>query len=280
MWIKKIKLLKGRNSLFTLNNPAHFLIGKYILIVKLATVILAAGKGKRMKNPDKSKVMFDLSGKPLIQYVVELALKIHSDKIVLIVGHQKQSVIDFVNEKFSADISRIKFAHQDEQLGTGHAVMQTYEELKDFDGDVLILSGDVPLLKYETIEKFLSFHQSNNFKASLLSAIFEDPFGYGRIIRDDKLNFVDIKEEKDSSEEEKKIKEINSGIYIIESKLLFEAIKTLKTDNAQGEYYLTDVFKYFKNNGIKIGAVPVDNNIEICGINTIEQLKELEEKYF
>jgi bifunctional UDP-N-acetylglucosamine pyrophosphorylase / glucosamine-1-phosphate N-acetyltransferase len=110
----------------------------------------------------------------------------------------------------------------------------------------------------------------------LLSAIFDDPFGYGRIIRDSNLNFVDIREEKDSTEDEKKIKEINSGIYIIDNELLFEAIKTLKTDNAQGEYYLTDVFKYFKENGIKIGAIPVENNIEICGINTIDQLQELE----
>lgn len=248
--------------------------------MKLATVILAAGKGKRMKNPDKSKVMFELNGKPLIQYVVELALKIHSDKIVLIVGHQKQSVIDFISKKFTKNIDRIKFAHQDEQLGTGHAIMQTYDELKDFKGDVLILSGDVPLLKLETIEKFLSFHKNNKFRASLLSAIFDDPFNYGRIIRDDNLDFVDIREEKDSTQDEKKIKEINSGIYIIDNELLFEAIKTLKTDNAQGEYYLTDVFKYFKENGIKIGAIPVDNNIEICGINTIDQLKELEKNYF
>ena len=248
--------------------------------MKLATVILAAGKGKRMKNPDKSKVMFELNGKPLIQYVVELALRIHSDKIVPIVGHQKQSVIDFINEKFKDDISRIKFAHQDEQLGTGHAIMQTYDELKDFKGDVLILSGDVPLLKFETMEKFLSFHYDNKFQASLLSAIFDDPYGYGRIIRDEEKNFVDIREEKDSTDEEKKIKEINSGIYIIDNTLLFEAIKTLKTDNAQGEYYLTDIFKYFKKNGIKIGAVPVEYNIEICGINTIDQLKELENEYF
>lgn len=248
--------------------------------MKLATVILAAGKGKRMKNPEKSKVMFGLNGKPLIQYVVELALKIHSDKIVLIVGHRKESVIDFVSDIFSDNISRIKFAHQDQQLGTGHAVMQTYDELKDFEGDVLILSGDVPLLKFETIEKFLSFHKNNKFKASLLSAIFEQPLGYGRIIRDANMNFADIREEKDSSEDEKKIKEINSGIYIIDSKLLFNAIKTLKTDNAQGEYYLTDIFKYFKDKGIKIGAIPVENNIEICGINTIDQLKELEKIIF
>jgi bifunctional UDP-N-acetylglucosamine pyrophosphorylase / glucosamine-1-phosphate N-acetyltransferase len=114
----------------------------------------------------------------------------------------------------------------------------------------------------------------------LLSAIFDDPFGYGRIIRDEKGDFIDIREEKDSTDEEKKIKEINSGIYIIDNELLFEAIKTLKTDNAQGEYYLTDVFRYFRDKGIRIGAVPVDNNLEICGINTVEQLEELEKIEF
>ena len=243
--------------------------------MKLATVILAAGKGKRMKNPDKSKVMFELAGIPLIEYVVNLALKIESEKVVLIVGHQKQSVIDFINLKYESEISKISFAHQDQQLGTGHAIMQTYEILKNFEGDVLILSGDVPLLRYETVENFLTFHKDNNFKASLLSAIFSDPFGYGRIIRDDNGNFIDIIEDKDADDEIKKIKEINSGIYIIDSKLLFESIKTLDTNNSQGEYYLTDIFRYFKENKVPIGAIPVKNNIEIAGINTVEQLEEM-----
>ena len=242
--------------------------------MKLATVILAAGKGKRMKNPDKSKVMFELAGTPLIEYVVNLALKIESEKVVLIVGHQKQSVIDFINLKYENDISKISFAHQDQQLGTGHAIVQTYDSLKNFDGDVLILSGDVPLLRYETVANFLAFHK-NNFKASLLSAILSDPYGYGRIIRDGNGNFIDITEEKDAADEIKKIKEINSGIYIIDSKLLFEAIKTLDTDNAQGEYYLTDIFRYFKENKVSIGAIPVKNNIEIAGINTVEQLEQM-----
>jgi len=244
--------------------------------MKLATVILAAGKGKRMKNPDKSKVMYELSGKPLIEYVVNLALKINSDKIVIIVGHKKQSVIDFIRKRFSNEMSKIKFAHQDEQLGTGHAVMQTSEELKTFDGDVLILSGDVPLLSYNTVKKFISFHADNDFTASLLSAIFEDPFGYGRIIRDGEGKFIDIIEEKDAEPYIRKIKEINSGIYLVDNKNLFEALRTLKTDNAQGEYYITDIFIYFKEKGIKIGAIPVENNYEITGINTIEQLDEME----
>jgi UDP-N-acetylglucosamine diphosphorylase/glucosamine-1-phosphate N-acetyltransferase len=244
--------------------------------MKLATVILAAGRGKRMKNPDKSKVMYELSGKPLIEYVVDLALKIDSDKIVIIIGHQKQSVIDFIRERFSNEMSKIKFAYQDEQLGTGHAVMQTSEELKTFDGDVLILSGDVPLLSYDTVGKFISFHADNNFSASLLSAIFKDPFGYGRIIRDDDGKFIDIIEEKDAGPNVKKIKEINSGIYLVDNKNLFEALQTLKTDNVQGEYYITDIFKYFQKKKFKIGAIPVENNYEITGINTIEQLNEIE----
>ncbi|MEO8210051.1 MAG: sugar phosphate nucleotidyltransferase [bacterium] len=243
---------------------------------KLTTVIMAAGKGKRMKNPDKSKVMYELNGKPMIQYVIELAQKINSETIIPIVGHQKQSVMQFIKSKFPDEINKIKFAHQDEQLGTGHALMQTKQLLENFDGDVLILSGDVPMLRYETVNSFMKFHMENNFDASLISAVFDDPSGYGRVLRNEKGSFSGIKEEKDCSEEEKKNTEINSGIYIIDNKILFDALKTLKTDNAQGEYYLTDVFKYFKNKDKKIGAYPVENEIEITGINTIDQLEGLE----
>jgi len=237
---------------------------------------MAAGKGKRMRNPEKSKVMFELKGKPMIEYVIDLSLKINSELIVPIVGHQKNDVMDFISEKFAGEMGRILFAAQDEQLGTGHALMQTKDLLKDFAGDVLILSGDVPLLKYETVMKFLKFHYDDGFAASLLSANFENPFGYGRVIRSIGGTLVDIVEEKDAADDEKLIKEINSGIYIVECGILFEALETLKTDNAQGEYYLTDIFKYFRDKNIKIGAVPVENNVEITGINTVEQLEELE----
>ncbi len=243
---------------------------------KLTTVIMAAGKGKRMKNPDKSKVMHELHGKPLIEYVVDLALKVNSGIIIPVVGHQKESVIDFLNNKFSGNISKIKFAHQDEQLGTGHAIMQTRNILKDYDGSVLILSGDVPLLKHETVVSFLKFHKDNEFDASLISAILDDPVGYGRVLRDGEDNFFDIREERDCNDEERKCKEINSGIYIIDNRILFEALETLKTDNTQGEYYLTDIFKYFKSTGKKIGALPVKDVEEISGINSVEQLEELE----
>ena len=239
---------------------------------------MAAGQGKRMKNPDKSKVMYSLHGKPMIQYVTELALKLNSKMVIPIVGHQKQSVIDFLENNFPENTDKIKFAHQDVQLGTGHAVIQTKEYLENFEGDVLILSGDVPLLKLETVTSFLNFHYENNFDASLISAVLENPGGYGRILRDGKNNFYEIREEKDCNYEEKKCNEINSGIYIIDNKILFEALNSLKTDNSQGEYYLTDVFKYFKNTGKKIGAFPVKNVVEITGVNSVEQLEELEKE--
>jgi UDP-N-acetylglucosamine diphosphorylase/glucosamine-1-phosphate N-acetyltransferase len=241
----------------------------------LATVILAAGKGKRMKNPDKSKVMFELNRKPMIGYVIDLSLKINSDRIILIVGHQKQAIIDFVKGKYP-DLSNITFEYQEEQLGTGHAVMQAEENLKDFNGDVLILSGDVPLLKESTVNKFIEFHNSNGNDASLISAIPEDPHGYGRVLRNDKNEFYEIKEDKDCSDHERKCREINSGIYIIDNGILFEALKTLSTDNAQGEYYLTDIFKDIKKKGYRTGAMPVDDPVEIAGINTIEQLEHLD----
>jgi len=246
---------------------------------RLATLIMAAGKGKRMKNPDKSKVMHTLHGKPMIQYVTELALKLNSEVVIPIVGHQKQPVMDFLKDHFSENFEKIKFAHQDEQLGTGHAVIQAKNYLKNFHGDVLILSGDVPLLKFDTVNSFLNFHRENNFDASLISAFFENPTGYGRVLRDEENNFYEIREEKDCSSEQKMCKEINSGIYLINCKILFDALKTLKTDNAQGEYYLTDVFRYFKTTGKKIGALPVNDIIEISGVNSVDQLAELEKEF-
>lgn len=237
---------------------------------------MAAGKGKRMKNPEKSKVMHELNGKPLIQYVTELSDKINSELIIIVVGHRKESVIEFIKGKFADKKSRIKFASQDEQLGTGHAVMQTAEFLKDFKGDTLILSGDVPLLKSETVNSFLDFHTKNNFDASLISAVVDNPSGYGRILRDESNNFFEIREEKDCTEKEKLCMEINSGIYLADTGLLFEALSTLKTDNAQQEYYLTDIFGYFRRTGRRTGALAVKDIREITGINTIEQLEELE----
>ena len=240
---------------------------------KLAVAILAAGLGKRMKNPDKPKVMFEISGKPMIDYVVELAFKVNADKVIPIVGHRREHVIDFLNEKFPG--KNIEFAVQEEQLGTGHAIMQTEKLLKDFDGEILILSGDVPLLKYETVQNLIDEHLKNNNDATLLTTVFNNSSGYGRIVRDKNGEFLKIVEEKDAAEEQKEIKEINPAIYIVNSKVLFEALKKITPNNNQKEYYLTDIFHHIQKE--KTGTVVTNDELEVTGVNSIEQLKEMEE---
>lgn len=259
----------------------------------LAVVILAAGLGKRMKSPDKPKVMFELNGKPLIQYILELACKLKAKRIIPIVGYHREFVIGFVRELLtslpcpseggstelpngSEDVSNavIDFAVQEPQLGTGHAVMQTKKHLKDFDGEVLILSGDVPLLKYSTALKLVNEHFFHGNYATMLTANFSDPHGYGRIVRDEQNNFVRIVEDKDADEATRKIKEINPAIYVINSKILFESLKQIKPENKQKEYYLTDIFHFIPKE--KIGTVTADNEMEVRGINSIEQLEEME----
>ncbi len=240
---------------------------------KLAVAILAAGLGKRMKNPDKPKVMFEIGGKPMIDYVVELAFKINADKVIPIVGHRREQVINFLNGKFPG--KNIEFAVQEEQLGTGHAIMQTEKLLKNFDGEILILSGDVPLLKYETIQKLIDEHLKNDNDATLLTTVFNNASGYGRIVRDKNGEFLKIVEEKDATEEQKEIKEINPAIYIVNSKVLFDTLNKITPNNNQKEYYLTDIFHHIPKE--KTGTVVTNDELEVTGVNSIEQLKEMEE---
>jgi bifunctional UDP-N-acetylglucosamine pyrophosphorylase/glucosamine-1-phosphate N-acetyltransferase len=239
---------------------------------KLAVAILAAGLGKRMKSPDKPKVMFEINGRPMIDYVVELAFKVNAELVVPIVGHHREQVINFLDNKFPG--RDIKYAVQAEQLGTGHAVIQTESLLKDYDGEILILSGDVPLLKFETVEKLLDEHFSAGNEATLLTTVFNDSHGYGRIMRDAEGNFIKIVEEKDATEEEKEIKEINPAIYIVNSKVLFEALSKISPLNNQKEYYLTDIFHFIPKE--KTGTVVTNDELEVTGVNSIEQLKEME----
>jgi len=240
---------------------------------KLAVAILAAGLGKRMKSPDKPKVMFEINSRPMIDYVVELAFKVNADLVVPIVGHHREQVINFLGNKFPG--KDIKYAVQAEQLGTGHAVIQTSELLKDFDGEILILSGDVPLLKFETVEELINEHFSAGNDATLLTTVFENSYGYGRIVRDSEGNFTGIVEEKDATEEQKQIKEINPAIYIVNSKVLFDALSKISPENNQKEYYLTDIFRFIPKE--KTGTVVTNDELEVTGVNSIEQLKEMED---
>jgi len=240
---------------------------------KLAVAILAAGLGKRMKSPDKPKVMFEINSRPMIDYVVELAFRVNADLVVPIVGHHREQVINFLGNKFPG--KDIKYAVQAEQLGTGHAVIQTAELLKDFDGEILILSGDVPLLKFETVEELINKHFSAGNDATLLTTVFENSYGYGRIVRDSEGNFTGIVEEKDATEEQKQIKEINPAIYIVNSKVLFDSLSKISPENNQKEYYLTDIFRFIPKE--KTGTVVTNDELEVTGVNSIEQLKEMED---
>jgi len=238
---------------------------------KLAIVILAAGLGKRMKSPEKPKVMFELGGKPLISYVVEHALNLQPERIIPVVGHHRELVMEYLSKNFNYDF---QYAVQEEQLGTGHAVMQTEPLLREFGGEVLILSGDVPMLKPETTRALLDEHYDNHRSATLLTATFSSPDGYGRIVRDSEGKFLRIVEDRDASPEQKQINEINPAIYVVNSKTLFEALKKISPDNKQQEYYLTDIFNHIPHE--EVGTVHADNELEVAGINSLEQLQWLE----
>ncbi len=240
----------------------------------LAVVIMAAGKGTRMKNPDMAKVMYEIDGKPMVQFVVELAARIQAVRTLLIVGWKKESVVAHIGATFPS----VEFVEQNEQRGTGHAVMQTMAALREFVGDVLVLSGDVPLLTEKTARALLGYHRATNASATILTADLEDPTGYGRIVRNADESVERIVEHKDASKKELAIQEINSGIYVFNKERLFACLGELTPNNAQGEYYLTDVFASFWRNKWLVSAVKVIDPIEVMGINDLVQLEMARQK--
>lgn len=218
-------------------------------------IVLAAGKGTRMKS-EMNKVLHPIIDRPMLAYTLEALDEAGADRTVIIAGYQADQVMNTFPER--------EFAIQSPQLGTGHAVMQA-QALKDEDGYTLVLNGDVPCIQTETLEKL--FEDSQGTSMTLLSCIFDDGASYGRIIRDKDGNFEAIREAKDCTEEEKKICEINSGIYCFNNRDLFEALKDLKNDNAQHEYYLTDLAEILKAKGKKVQAIPIRDPDELQGIN-------------
>jgi bifunctional UDP-N-acetylglucosamine pyrophosphorylase/glucosamine-1-phosphate N-acetyltransferase len=236
----------------------------------VVAVILAAGKGKRMKS-DLPKVLHKLGGRPMVEYVIQTAKEVGVEKIILVVGHKWEKT-----QKLLKHLP-VEFVIQDEQLGTGHAVMQTKDRLSDFDGDILVLCGDVPLLKSSTVKKLLEEHKTKKAKATVLTAIIEDPSGYGRIIRNKDGMVEKIVEDKDATVDEKKVKEINTGTFCFDSKSLFSVLGKITTDNKQGEYYLTDVLDLLRKENLPIWAVVAANSQETLGINSQEELEKMEQ---
>jgi bifunctional UDP-N-acetylglucosamine pyrophosphorylase / glucosamine-1-phosphate N-acetyltransferase len=228
----------------------------------MATIILAAGKGTRMKS-DLVKVLHPLLGLPMLAYPVDLAFNgIQAEKTIVVAGFQA----DQIRKRF--EDPRILFALQEEQLGTGHAVLQALPLLEGFRGKVLILCGDVPLVKRETLLSFIEASQKSRSTLSVMTVVVENPFGYGRILRNSKGWLKRIVEEKDARKKEKAIREINTGIYCIQAPFLAESLKKIGKKNAQGEYYLTDLVEIAGRKGLKCSAFRAADPIEVMGINT------------
>ena len=233
----------------------------------IMAIVMAAGKGTRMKSK-KSKLVQKIYGKEVVKRAVENALKAGVHDIVAVVGYMKEEVMAVLGDN-------VKYAFQEEMLGTGHAVMQAREYLKGKKGKVLVLNGDVPLIRPETLNKLIEKSIENKEYATLLTAIYDNPTGYGRIVRDEGGNISAIVEEKDTTDDQKEIKEINAGIYCFDIEELLSALDKLSPNNAQGEYYLTDVIQIMNEKGLKTGAVIVEDNTEILGINDRIQLEML-----
>lgn len=230
-------------------------------------IVMAAGKGTRM-NSKKSKLVHQIYGKELVKRAVENARKAGIDDVIAVIGYQKEQVQAVLGDT-------VKYAIQEEMLGTGHAVMQAKKYLKGKEGKVVILSGDVPILRPTTIKTLIEKSIERKEYATLLTAIYDNPSGYGRIIRDEGGNVKAIVEDKDATEMQRGIKEINAGIYCFDIRELLNALDLINSNNAQGEYYLTDVIKIMNDKGLRTGAVIVEDNTEILGVNDKIQLELL-----
>lgn len=238
----------------------------------LDVLILAAGLGTRMKSR-RAKVLHELGGSPLIAYVCRAAQSLNPDKIFVVVGHQAAEVVKAVEAEVG---SLAEFVTQAQQRGTADAVISARAQLENRDSLLVVLSGDVPLLKAETLEEFIAEHRSNNAVCSILSVRLENPTGYGRIVRNSNEGFARIVEQRDATDEERKIREINSGIYCFDSGKLLAALDRVKPTNDQGEFYLTDVAEILVKQGEKVNVHLHGEAREVSGINTRAELAEFE----
>ena len=213
-----------------------------------------------------SKVLHEIFHKPLVYYPIEAARYAGAQEVCLVVGHKSEEVMKTFGDT-------VKYALQAERLGTGHAVMQAMDFIGD-DGEILVLYGDTPLITAQTIEKMLAFHRKKKNAVTVLSALVDDPTGYGRIVRDESKHFVKIVEQKDATDEEKRITEINGGMYVFEAKHLKSALSKITNDNKQQEYYLTDTIEILLHEGYNVDAIAIMNPDDILGANSREQLAQ------
>ncbi len=233
----------------------------------IKAVILAAGKGTRMKSETTPKVLHQIMGKTLLGYVMDNVKNFVSEQFI-IVGHHADEVEQFVK----CNYQNAKTVLQSPQLGTGHAVSMVCPELVNYDGLVIILCGDTPLVREETLKAFVEFHKTNNSDITVMSTIFDNPTNYGRIIREEDNSLKCIVEEKDATPEQKAVKEVNAGIYCLDWKKVKDAFGQLKSNNAQGEYYLTDIISWGKGQNLNVSAYILQNSDEIYGINSRQNL--------
>lgn len=238
---------------------------------RLKAIVLAAGKGTRLHTEgcDLPKVLREALGKPLLHYVLQEIGDIPVEDTVLVVGYQREKIL----ERFP----QYPHAVQEEQLGTGHAVLAAREALEGYDGAVLICYGDMPLIRRETYQALVQAHFQDENACTMLTGTTDDNLPYGRIVRDQAGAFLKIVEDRDCTPEEKQITEMNSGVYVFSAPELLAGLRELRADNAQGEYYLTDVPAILRQKGRKVGVCMRPLGKEIIGVNTVEQLRQVED---
>ena len=232
----------------------------------VAVIILAAGMGTRMKS-DRAKVLHEIQGRPMILYVVETAREVAGDDVIVVIGNQAEEVRAIIT-----DTTELFFAYQEQQLGTGHAVLCALPQIPAHCDQVIILCGDVPLIQPKTIAALVEDHMNARRDVSLLAVEMDNPFGYGRILLDDNRQISAIIEEADATADQKQIRLINSGIYCIDKAFLLEALPKIRPDNAQGEFYLTDIMSIGYQEKRNLGVMVGTNCQQILGINTCKDL--------
>ena len=239
----------------------------------LAAVILAAGRGKRMRS-EMPKVLHNVGGQPMIHWVVATAQELGAHPIILVVGHGHQQVRD------SLKGNNLSFVHQEEQLGTAHAMEQTRTLLAAFQGDIVVLSGDVPGIAPDTVQALILRHAKTSARATMLTADLPDPTGYGRIIKDARGHLVRVVEEKDATSEERAISEINGGIYVFDSHAIFDVLPRVQNLNRQHEYYLPDVLSLLREQNQIIAIEKAQDYRQILGVNTKSELRKVHAEIF